>query len=131
MTSGNCIRIMTRNIFVEILSQSVQEPPTIVIFGGMNYLLVFELVPFQSSNDLFSALFSSIQIKSGTCEANGINHSNDNSISGAGISTIHCDELTGGAGTQTNHHSNANGSLITMTMKNNHLIVETEERSVS
>lgn len=80
------------------------------------------------SNDLFSSLF---QIKSGNGEANGINHNHDHLISNTEISTIHCDELTGGAGSQTNHHSNANGSLITMTMKNNHLIVETEERSVS
>lgn len=31
--------------------------------------------------------------------------------------------------TPTNH--NGNGSIITMTLKNNHLIVETEERNVS
>lgn len=30
-----------------------------------------------------------------------------------------------------NNHSSANGSVITMTLKNNHLIVETEERNVS
>lgn len=30
-----------------------------------------------------------------------------------------------------NHSSGANGSVITMTLKNNHLIVETEERNVS
>lgn len=29
------------------------------------------------------------------------------------------------------NHSNTNGSIITMTLKNNHLIVEKEERSVS
>lgn len=29
------------------------------------------------------------------------------------------------------NHSGANGSVITMTLKNNHLIVETEERNVS
>lgn len=29
------------------------------------------------------------------------------------------------------NHSGTNGSIITMTMKNNHLIVETEERNVS
>lgn len=101
----------------------------------LNYLLVFKLVPFQSSEwFVFSSLFHSfnpIQIKSGNGEANGINHSNDNLISSTEISTIHCDELAGGTGSQTNHHSNGNGSLITMTMKNNHLIVETEERSVS
>lgn len=34
-------------------------------------------------------------------------------------------------GIKINHSGTANGSLITMTMKNNHLIVETEERSVS
>lgn len=33
---------------------------------------------------------------------------------------------------QTNHTSkNANGNIITLTLKNNHLIVETEERAVS
>lgn len=32
--------------------------------------------------------------------------------------------------TPTNH-TGANGSIITMTLKNNHLIVETEERNVS
>lgn len=63
------------------------------------------------------------------CEANHINHGNDNLISNAEITSIQCDEVAGG-GAQ-NHHSGANGSLITMTMKNNHLIVETEERSVS
>lgn len=31
----------------------------------------------------------------------------------------------------SNNHSNTNGSIITMTLKNNHLIVETEERNVS
>ncbi|XP_060521368.1 uncharacterized protein LOC132699002 [Cylas formicarius] len=31
--------------------------------------------------------------------------------------------------TQTSGHRNANGSIITMTLKNNHLIVETEERN--
>ncbi|CAH1100036.1 unnamed protein product [Psylliodes chrysocephalus] len=30
---------------------------------------------------------------------------------------------------RSNNHSNTNGSIITMTMKNNHLIVETEERN--
>lgn len=34
------------------------------------------------------------------------------------------------ASTRSNH-SNTNGSIITMTLKNNHLIVEKEERSVS
>lgn len=34
------------------------------------------------------------------------------------------------AGNQTSKQA-ANGSIITMTMKNNHLIVETEERLVS
>lgn len=31
----------------------------------------------------------------------------------------------------TNNHNDTNGSIIKMTMKNNHLIVETEERNVS
>lgn len=31
----------------------------------------------------------------------------------------------------SNNHSSTNGSIITMTLKNNHLIVETEERNVS
>lgn len=67
------------------------------------------------------------------CEANGINHSNDNLISNAEITSMQCDERVAAAAAagQMNHHSSANGSLITMTMKNNHLIVETEERSVS
>jgi hypothetical protein len=30
-----------------------------------------------------------------------------------------------------NNHNDTNGSIIKMTMKNNHLIVETEERNVS
>lgn len=30
-----------------------------------------------------------------------------------------------------NNHNDSNGSIIKMTMKNNHLIVETEERNVS
>lgn len=34
-----------------------------------------------------------------------------------------------GSGNKQNH--GANGSVITMTLKNNHLIVETEERNVS
>lgn len=33
--------------------------------------------------------------------------------------------------TISTNHSNTNGSIITMTLKNNHLIVEKEERSVS
>jgi hypothetical protein len=33
--------------------------------------------------------------------------------------------------TPTNHTNGTNGSIITMTLKNNHLIVETEERNVS
>jgi hypothetical protein len=32
---------------------------------------------------------------------------------------------------QVSNHTGANGSVITMTLKNNHLIVETEERNVS
>jgi len=37
-----------------------------------------------------------------------------------------------GDATPTNNHSSGtNGSIITMTLKNNHLIVETEERNVS
>ncbi|XP_055296554.1 uncharacterized protein LOC129565569 [Sitodiplosis mosellana] len=74
---------------------------------------------------------SADELKSVDCEANGINHSNDNLISNAEITSMQCDEMAtgGGGGQQMNHHSGANGSLITMTMKNNHLIVETEERS--
>lgn len=84
----------------------------------------------------FFPLFFNFQMKSPIdCEANGINHSNDNLISNAQITSIQCDERVAAAAAghagQMNHHSNANGSLITMTMKNNHLIVETEERSVS
>lgn len=43
------------------------------------------------------------------------------------------DALTEANGTKTVPYSatGANGSIITMTLKNNHLIVETEERSVS
>ncbi|CAO1407845.1 unnamed protein product, partial [Diamesa hyperborea] len=37
--------------------------------------------------------------------------------------------LTGNDDTPTNNHSGTNGSIITMTLKNNHLIVETEERN--
>jgi hypothetical protein len=33
-------------------------------------------------------------------------------------------------GDATNHNGDSNGSIIKMTMKNNHLIVETEERNV-
>lgn len=32
--------------------------------------------------------------------------------------------------TRSTSHSSTNGSIITMTLKNNHLIVETEERNV-
>lgn len=39
--------------------------------------------------------------------------------------------LTANDDTPTNNHSGTNGSIITMTLKNNHLIVETEERNVS
>ncbi|XP_031626969.1 probable serine/threonine-protein kinase DDB_G0282963 isoform X2 [Contarinia nasturtii] len=73
-----------------------------------------------------SHTISADELKSVDCEANSINHSNDNLISNAEITSIQCDEVAGGG---QNHHSGANGSLITMTMKNNHLIVETEERS--
>lgn len=37
--------------------------------------------------------------------------------------------LANGDATPTNHNG-TNGSIITMTLKNNHLIVETEERNV-
>ena len=37
---------------------------------------------------------------------------------------------TGVSQIRSNNHSSTNGSIITMTLKNNHLIVETEERNV-
>ncbi|KAJ8923097.1 hypothetical protein NQ315_001650 [Exocentrus adspersus] len=42
-----------------------------------------------------------------------------------------CDGTEINSQIRSNNHSNTNGSIITMTLKNNHLIVETEERSVS
>lgn len=43
-----------------------------------------------------------------------------------------CDETgTINSGSLRGNHSSTNGSIITMTLKNNHLIVETEERNVS
>lgn len=99
--------------------------------------LSFRLFAFNSMCIyLFFFFFHfNLQMKSPVdCEANGINHSNDNLISNAEITSMQCDERGGGAAGhagQMNHHSSANGSLTTMTMKNNHLIVETEERSVS
>lgn len=36
-----------------------------------------------------------------------------------------------GPQTRSTSHSSTNGSIITMTLKNNHLIVETEERNVT
>ncbi|EFA07898.2 uncharacterized protein LOC103314105 [Tribolium castaneum] len=39
-----------------------------------------------------------------------------------------CDD-TGVSQIRSNNHSSTNGSIITMTLKNNHLIVETEERN--
>lgn len=42
-----------------------------------------------------------------------------------------CDETgTINSGSLRGNHSSTNGSIITMTLKNNHLIVETEERNV-
>lgn len=37
---------------------------------------------------------------------------------------------TATSGSTRGNHSSTNGSIITMTLKNNHLIVETEERNV-
>lgn len=39
-------------------------------------------------------------------------------------------KYAGGTMVTKGNHTGANGSVITMTMKNNHLIVETEERNV-
>lgn len=39
-------------------------------------------------------------------------------------------KYAGGTTVTKGNHTGANGSVITMTMKNNHLIVETEERNV-
>lgn len=39
-------------------------------------------------------------------------------------------KYAGGTTVTKGSHTGANGSVITMTMKNNHLIVETEERNV-
>ncbi|KAJ8929181.1 hypothetical protein NQ314_018152 [Rhamnusium bicolor] len=40
-----------------------------------------------------------------------------------------CDGTEINSQIRSNNHSNTNGSIITMTLKNNHLIVETEERN--
>ncbi|KAG5895218.1 hypothetical protein JTB14_035390 [Gonioctena quinquepunctata] len=40
-----------------------------------------------------------------------------------------CDSIEVNSQIRTNNHSSTNGSIITMTLKNNHLIVETEERN--
>ncbi|XP_074039496.1 uncharacterized protein [Leptinotarsa decemlineata] len=40
-----------------------------------------------------------------------------------------CDSIGVNNQTRSSNHSNTNGSIITMTLKNNHLIVETEERN--
>lgn len=109
-------------------------PKTFFVSSHFRYVFVHMSVfacSFSVSRSFFF-FFQFIQLKSADCEANGINHSNDNLISNAEITSIQCDDGAGGGGHgQMNHHSGANGSLITMTMKNNHLIVETEERSVS
>lgn len=76
----------------------------------------------------FFFLFVYLQLKSSECDSNGINHSNDNLISSSDMLATKCHDTVGN---KINHCGTANGSLITMTMKNNHLIVETEERSVS
>jgi hypothetical protein len=39
--------------------------------------------------------------------------------------------LTANGDITPTNHTGTNGSIITMTLKNNHLIVETEERNVS
>lgn len=72
--------------------------------------------------------FFHLQLKLSECESNGINHSNDNLISSTDMLATKCHDTVAN---KINHSGTANGSLITMTMKNNHLIVETEERSVS
>lgn len=72
--------------------------------------------------------FVYLQLKLSDCDSNGINHSNDNLISSNDMLATKCHDTIGN---NINHSGTANGSLITMTMKNNHLIVETEERSVS
>lgn len=57
------------------------------------------------------------QYGNGIVPANSIGHKNGDALI----------ELNG---TTTPYATGANGSIITMTLKNNHLIVETEERSV-
>lgn len=50
-----------------------------------------------------------------------------------GETHLNTDEICDGAinnGIKGSNHSTTNGSIITMTLKNNHLIVETEERNV-
>ncbi|KAL3274246.1 hypothetical protein HHI36_015656, partial [Cryptolaemus montrouzieri] len=42
-----------------------------------------------------------------------------------------CDNTVVNTSQIRSNHSSTNGSIITMTLKNNHLIVETEERNVS
>lgn len=72
--------------------------------------------------DIF--LFALLQLKS--CESGNLsNHNDDGLLSSTEI--LSKGSETGGKV----NHSGANGSVITMTMKNNHLIVETEERNVS
>lgn len=57
-----------------------------------------------------------------------INRANGHAVGSNEMLAANCHDSVAN---QMNHCGPANGSLITMTMKNNHLIVETEERSVS
>lgn len=54
-----------------------------------------------------------------------------NNISAAATSPSLYRNNSGGSRGTTTNHAGTNGSIITMTLKNNHLIVETEERNVS
>lgn len=73
----------------------------------------------------FSFIFFYFKLKSSD-SAYTINRSNDNLLSSSEMLS----KYAGGTTVTKGSHTGANGSVITMTMKNNHLIVETEERNV-
>lgn len=117
-----------------------------VFFSLIFSLKLFNSILFVFQFNFFFLLFLCLQLKSiDECDNGGngdINHIADgNLISNDDTQFAEASATAGSTAAnkkcQENieanniNHPNANGSLITMTMTNNTLIVETEERSVS
>lgn len=92
----------------------------------INMMMMFQL-NIKSNSFLFLFWFSQLKTSD---SGYTINRSNDNLESSAEMLANYEGQENGGGGVHKPIHPGANGSVITMTLKNNHLIVETEERNV-